>query len=100
MPSIEKHIELSLKRTGEEYREVHEWMDEEDTSYKERIAKHRIYNIPRFFPIVKKKFGKGGAKEYIKHVRDDYENNILLRARRILERLIGHNKKSKKALRN
>ena len=30
MPSIEKHVEGSSKRTSKSYREVHEWIDDPD----------------------------------------------------------------------
>ena len=79
MPLIEKHIELSLKRTGKEYREIHEWMDGKSITYKERVARHSITNIPEFLPIIEKMFGKDGVNEYLQHIKDDYENNIALR---------------------
>ena len=52
MPSIEKHIELSLERTGKEYKEIHEWMDGRGVSYKEIAARHRITIVPIFLPII------------------------------------------------
>lgn len=88
MPSIEKHIELSLKRTGKEHRKIHEWMDGKRIGYKERIARHRITNIPKFLPMVKRKFGKNAVKEYLRHVEDDYENNPVLRAWKTVRKLV------------
>lgn len=79
MPSIEKHIGLSLKRTGKGYKEIHEWMDGRGLSYKERLIRHSITNIPEFLPIIEKMSGKDGVKEYLQHIKDDYENNIALR---------------------
>ena len=28
MPTIEKHIQKSIERTGKEYKEIHEWIDD------------------------------------------------------------------------
>ncbi len=30
MPPIAKHVAASLARTGKEYREIHEWIDDPD----------------------------------------------------------------------
>ena len=80
MPAIEKHIELSLKRTGKEYREVHEWMEGNGISYNEKSARHDIANIAKFLPVVEKQFGTDAVHEYLQHIKDDYENHILLKA--------------------
>ncbi len=88
MPSIEKHIKLSLKRTGKEYREINEWMDGKNLSYRERVARHRLTNIPRFLPIVEKEFGKDAVKEYLQHIEDDYEKNFILRVWKTLKRFL------------
>ena len=77
MPSLEKHIALSKKRTGKEYREVHEWLDGR-MSYKERIARHDIVYMQKFLPLIEKKFGKAGAREYLQHLKDDHEKSIFL----------------------
>ena len=60
----------------------------EDLSYKERVARHRITNVPKFVPIVERKFGKDAVKEYLRHIEDDYENNVVLRVWKILRRLL------------
>ncbi len=79
MPPIEEHIKLSLKRTGRGFREVHEWMDGKNVSYKDKVARHNIMNIPDFMPVVEKEFGKDGVREYLQHIKDDYENHIVLK---------------------
>ncbi len=89
MPSIEKHIQLSLKRTGNEHREIHKWLDSNSISYRDRIARHSIVNIPNFLPIVERQFGKEGAREYLQHIKDDYENNILLRIFKKIRSILG-----------
>lgn len=87
MPSIETHIKLSLGRTGKEYREIHEWMNDKSISSEETAARHSIINIPRFLPIIESKFGKDYVNEYLYHIKDDYENHIALRIFRKLKRL-------------
>lgn len=85
MPSLQKHIELSLKRTGKEYREIHEWMDGRGISYKDKLERHKITNIPGFLPFIEKRFGKDAAEEYLKHIEDDYDNNFAIRLMRTLK---------------
>ena len=79
MPPIKEHIKLSTERTGKPYKRVHEWIDGRDLSHNEKGKRHDIINIPQFLPIVKEKFGEDGAKEYLQHIKDDYEENILFK---------------------
>ncbi len=67
MPSIEKHLETSMKRTGREYREVHEWIDD-PASKNER---HDITAIPDNFQMFKEQHGEEAAREYVQHLSDD-----------------------------
>ncbi|MBI2629193.1 hypothetical protein HYW74_03865 [Candidatus Pacearchaeota archaeon] len=53
-----------MNRTGKEYREVHEWINEEN--WKE---KHDLINIPKFLPIVKKELWHDGVEEYLIHLK-------------------------------
>lgn len=86
MPSIKKHLELCLRRTGKDYKEIHEWIDSRDISHKERAERHDITQIQRYIPIIKEKFGEDGLKEYLQHIKDDYENHIALRMIKKLRR--------------
>lgn len=79
MPPIKKHLDLSFKRTGKDYREIHEWMDSKDISKKERTERHNIINIQKFLPLIEKQFGKDAAEEYLYHIKEDYENNKLFK---------------------
>ncbi len=88
MSAIEKHLELSLKRTGMNYKDIHEWLDGKDISKKERTERHDIINIQRFLPLIKEKFGKDAAKEYLYHLKDDYENNKLFRLYNQIKKLL------------
>ena len=67
MPSIEKHVEISMKRTGKSYTEVHEWVD--DPQHKNE--RHDITRIPDAFQMFKEKYGEEAAREYVQHLADD-----------------------------
>ena len=67
MPSIEKHAEISKKRTGKSFKEVHEWID--DPQYKNE--RHDIIQIPDTFQMFKEKYGEQAAREYVQHLADD-----------------------------
>lgn len=72
MPSIEKHVETSLKRTGRGYPEVHQWID--DPEYKN--ARHDITMIPDNFQLFKDKYGEEAAREYVQHLSDDIKGRF------------------------
>ena len=67
MPSIEKHVEISMKRTGKSYTEVHDWIDE--IPYKDE--RHDITKIPDTFQMFEEKYGEEAAREYVQHLADD-----------------------------
>ncbi|MCP4575772.1 MAG: hypothetical protein GY846_05765 [Deltaproteobacteria bacterium] len=67
MPSIEKHTEISKKRTTNPYREIHEWIDEPQ----HKDERHDITKIPDTFEMFKEKYGEEGAREYVQHIADD-----------------------------
>ena len=72
MPSIEKHVETSLKRTGREYREIHEWID--DPAMKNE--RHDINAIPDNFLMFKEQYGEEAAREYVRHLSDDIKGRF------------------------
>ena len=74
MPSIEKHIKLSLKRTGKPFGELHMWMEEEHKTLNTN-NRHDIIQIPKNLEIVRKKFGDDAVNELLYHIKEDYENN-------------------------
>ncbi len=67
MPSIEKHVQISLKRTGKEYLEIHEWIDNPE----KKTERHDITKIPDNFQMFKEKYGEEAAREYVQHLSDD-----------------------------
>jgi len=70
MPSVEKHIKSSLKRTGREFKKLHEWMDSEYKNHS-GLKQHNIINIPENIKIVEKNFGKEAINEFLWHIKDD-----------------------------
>lgn len=67
MPSIEKHVEISIQRTIKSYREVHEWID--DPQHKNE--RHDITRVLEFSRMFEEKYGEEAAREYVQHLADD-----------------------------
>ena len=88
MPAIEKHFELSFKRTGKNYKDLHEWLDGKDISKKERTERHDIINIQKFLLLVEEQFGKDAAREYLYHLKEDYENNKFFKLYNKIKKLL------------
>lgn len=79
MPSLRGHINLSVKRTGKEFRGLNEWMDGSSVCYRDRIERHKIPNIQKFTPVVEQLFGKDAVNEYLYHLKDDYEDHVVMK---------------------
>lgn len=69
MPTIKQHVEISHKRTGKDYRELHEWMDANPRKKEERHDIGRIYEHGK---SMEQKYGPEGLQEYLQHIRDDF----------------------------
>lgn len=69
MPPVEKHVQSSLKRTGKEYRELHEWIDHKDMATK--AQRHDITKIYEYGSSIKTQYGDEGLQEYVQHIHDD-----------------------------
>ena len=67
MPSIEKHVEISMKRTGKAYPEVHEWIDDPQN----KDERHDITRVLEFSRMFEKNYGEKAAVEYVQHLADD-----------------------------
>ncbi|RJP90973.1 MAG: hypothetical protein C4518_08195 [Desulfobacteraceae bacterium] len=67
MPTIEKHVEISLQRTGKPYLEVHEWMDDP----RNKTERHDITRVLEFSRMFEEKYGEAAAREYVQHLADD-----------------------------
>ncbi len=68
MPPIEKHLKISLERTGKDYREIHEWIDGDPAKKAER---HDVTKIYEYGQIFKDKYGDEALQEYLQHIHDD-----------------------------
>lgn len=86
MPSIKKHMDLSLKRTGKSFRELHMWMEEEHKILNTN-NRHDIIQIPKNVKIVRNKFGDDAINEFLYHIKEDYENNRAYKIINILGRI-------------
>ena len=67
MPSIEKHVKISIIRTNKSYREIHEWIDGPE----HKDDRHDITKIPETYKIFKEKYGEDANREYVQHTADD-----------------------------
>lgn len=72
MPDIEIHLERSLARTGKEYREIHEWIDEPG----KKPERHDLGRILEFARMWTEQYGEEGAQEYVYHLQDDVEGRF------------------------
>lgn len=67
MPPVTIHLKTSSERTGNEYRELHEWLDDPE----KKIERHDITKIYEYGKMIEEKYGKEGLQEYIQHIHDD-----------------------------
>ena len=73
MPPADVHIKTSIERTGKEYKEVHEWIDKDETKKVER------YDITKILENIKEialRWGEEGVSEYVQHIHDDVKKRI------------------------
>lgn len=72
MPSLEIHYQNSLARTGKEYREIHDWIDEPG----KKAERHDLGIILETAKMWTERYGEEGAKEYLLHLQDDVETRF------------------------
>ena len=73
MPAIDVHAKTSIERTGKDYREIHEWIDNDETK---KVQRHDVTRIPENAKEVELKWGEEGVREYIQHIHDDIKKRI------------------------
>ncbi len=72
MPNIKTHCYYSKKRTGNPFKELHEWMDEPQKILK--IDHRRVRHDASYIDEVIKKFGKDAVFEFLMHISADYKS--------------------------
>lgn len=72
MPPIEKHTQKSIERTGKDYRDVHEWIDDPE----KKAERHDIGRVLEFAKMFEEKYGEEGAREYVQHLQDDLKSRF------------------------
>ena len=72
MPPVKKHIAASLARTGKEYREVHEWIDDSE----KKNERHDFTGVLEFAKMFTEKYGEEAAQEYVYHLSDDLKGKF------------------------
>lgn len=72
MPKIDVHLKESLDRTGKEYKELHEWID--DSSKKPEH--HDITKMYQHAKEIEEKWGKEAAQEFINHIQTDVKAQV------------------------
>ncbi len=72
MPPIKKHVAASLERTGKEYKEVHEWIDDPEN----KNERHDFTRVREFAKMFTEKYGEEAAQEYVFHLSDDLKGKF------------------------
>lgn len=73
MPPTDVHIKTSIERTGKEYKEVHEWIDKDETK---KVERHDITKMPENIKEIVLRWGEEGVREYVQHIHDDVKKRI------------------------
>lgn len=73
MPPTTKHLQTSISRTGQDYAELHNWIDDPVL----KNERHDFTKIWDFGPAIKAQFGEQGLREYIEHLREDMDVKLM-----------------------
>ncbi len=93
MPKLEEHITRSLQRSGKDWRDLHEYLDGTSLNIFKKIKRHSPFGIKKKIKYMEKRFGKEGIREYLMHLKEDYETLPLFRFLwKIVERKINRKK--------
>ncbi len=68
MPPFETHLKTSETRTGNEYKDMHDWLDNHPESKKER---HDLDRLPENREYVRNLWGDEGEREFLLHIVED-----------------------------
>lgn len=70
MPPYKTHLETSLKRTGKEYVELHDWLDN-DPDKEIKTVRHSLDILPQNIEYVRGNWGDEAVTEFLLHVVED-----------------------------
>lgn len=70
MPSVNVHCAISKKRTGNEFAELHEWIDKSKKPGPDHRVKRHYYNV-KDRNQVKKRWGEKAMIEWLFHIAID-----------------------------
>lgn len=71
MPNVNTHCAISKQRTGKEFRDLHEWIDEPQKFFgmNHRIERHTLNDT--YLKYVEDNWGKKGVVEWLFHIAID-----------------------------
>lgn len=70
MPPFKDHLITSMKRTGKEYREMHDWLDN-DPDKQVKAERHNLNNLPKNIEYVRDNWGQEALNEFLLHIVED-----------------------------
>lgn len=71
MPPVKMHYDISRERTGDDYKDLHDWIDLQD-----KPEKHDLGRLDENLKYVGKRFGIAGTYEFMRHLLSDVEHTI------------------------
>ncbi len=72
MPPVKKHMQRSLARTGKDYQELHEWIDDPE----HKNERHDFTRVLEFAKMFTEKYDEEAAQEYVYHLSDDLKGKF------------------------
>ena len=66
------HISESAERTGREFKELHEWVDDPSS----KPERHDITKIYKHAKEIEDKWGSEGTQEFINHIQTDIRAQV------------------------
>lgn len=72
MPPFKEHLTISLSRTNEDYKDLHDWIDN-SPEMEVKIDRHSLNSLTKNIDYVRATWGDEGVAEFIYHVVGDIE---------------------------
>jgi len=72
MPPFKDHLKTSTERTGTDYKELHNWIDN-DPDMVIKISRHNLHSMAKNIEYVRATWGEEAVAEFIQHVVEDVE---------------------------